>query len=239
MSKNSRATCVAPSTARDVAENSVRLLTKDGLGRTSIKQDAKPTAIQKSAKPGAIPQKRRSLTRTNAFRNLRVTQEYLSGKNQTQIAKEIGINRDTVNKIVRAPEMSAYIESKLEEWRGLCDPALRAARILLNNCDKETMFRVLETNGIIPPKARPLTIISRKILSPRETNELSSLPPRLPKSRWNVRVYLAHRFLSWQKLRTRRELNWISLCAALLTRMKKTKVEFLALGGLPQRIAVV
>jgi hypothetical protein len=156
MSKNSRATCVAPSTARDVAENSVRLLTKDGLGRTSIKQDAKPTAIQKSAKPGAIPQKRRSLTRTNAFRNLRVTQEYLSGKNQTQIAKEIGINRDTVNKIVRAPEMSAYIESKLEEWRGLCDPALRAARILLNNCDKETMFRVLETNGIIPPKAATL-----------------------------------------------------------------------------------
>src|SRR6201987_1640861 len=153
MSKNSRATCVAPSTARDVAENSVRLLTKDGLGRTSIKQDAKPTAIQKSAKPGAIAQKRRSLTRTNAFRNLRVMQEYLSGKNQTQIAKEIGINRDTVNKIVRAPEMSAYIESKLEEWRGLCDPAIRAARILLNNCDKETMFRVLETNGVIPPKA--------------------------------------------------------------------------------------
>ena len=156
MSKNSRATCVAPSTARDVAENSVRLLTKDGLGRTSIKQDAKPTAIQKSAKPGAIPQKRRSLTRTNAFRNLRVMQEYLSGKNQTQIAKEIGINRDTVNKIVRAPEMSAYIESKLEEWRRLCDPALRAARILLNNCDKDTMFRVLETNGIIPPKAATL-----------------------------------------------------------------------------------
>jgi hypothetical protein len=156
MSKNSRATCVAPSTARDVAENSMRLLTKDGLGSTSIKQDAKPTAIQKSAKRGAIPQKRRSLTRTNAFRNLRVMQEYLSGKNQTQIAKEIGINRDTVNKIVRAPEMSAYIESKLEEWRGLCDPAIRAARILLNNCDKETMFRVLETNGVVPPKAATL-----------------------------------------------------------------------------------
>jgi hypothetical protein len=85
-------------------------------------------------------------------------QEYAAGKTQTQIAKEIGINRDTVSKIVRAPEMSAYIESKLEEWRGLCDPAIRAARILLNNCDKETMFRVLETNGVIPPKAATLNL---------------------------------------------------------------------------------
>jgi hypothetical protein len=83
-------------------------------------------------------------------------QEYAAGKTQTQIAKEIGINRDTVNKIVRAPEMSSYIESKLEEWRGLCDPAIRAARILLDNCDKDTMFRVLETNGVIPPKAATL-----------------------------------------------------------------------------------
>src|SRR6202030_1713093 len=89
----------------------------------------------------------------NAFRDLRVMQEYAAGKTQTQIAKEIGINRDTVNKIVRAPEMSSYIESKLGEWRGLCDPAIRAARILLDNCDKDTMFRVLESNGVIPPKA--------------------------------------------------------------------------------------
>ena len=87
---------------------------------------------------------------------MRVMQEYAAGKTQTQIAKEIGINRDTVNKIVRAPEMSSYIESKLEEWRGLCDPAIRAARILLGRCDKDTMFRVLETNGIIVPKAATL-----------------------------------------------------------------------------------
>ena len=143
MSKNSRAMCAA-------------LPTANARCGTSVKQNTKPTTIAQAAKPGAVPQKRRSLTRTNAFRDLRVMQEYAAGKTQTQIAKEIGINRDTVNKIVRAPEMSAYIESKLEEWRGLCDPALRAARTLLNNCDKETMFRVLETNGIIPPKAATL-----------------------------------------------------------------------------------
>jgi len=157
MSKNFRATCAALPTAIAVAEKSERLLAKNGRCAPSIKQNTKPTTIAQSAKPDAVPQKRRrSLTRTNAFRDLRVMQEYAAGKTQTQIAKEIGINRDTVNKIVRAPEMSTYIESKLEEWRGLCDPAIRAARILLNNCDKDTMFRVLETNGVIPPRAATL-----------------------------------------------------------------------------------
>jgi DNA-binding XRE family transcriptional regulator len=156
MSKNFRATCVALSTT--VAENSGRVLTKEGRCKKSANQNTKPTVIAQSARPDAFPQKRRSLTRTNAFRDLRVMQEYAAGKTQTQIAKEIGINRDTVNKIVRAPEMGSYIESKLEEWRGLCDPAIRAARILLNNCDKETMFRVLETNGVIPPKAATLNL---------------------------------------------------------------------------------
>jgi hypothetical protein len=155
MSKNSRATCAALPTAIAVTEKS-RLLTTNGCFAPSVKQNTKPKTIAPSAKPSAVPQKRRSPTRTNAFRDLRVMQEYAAGKTQTQIAKEIGINRDTVNKIVRAPEMSSYIESKLEEWRGLCDPALRAARILLDNCDKDTMFRVLETNGIIPPKAATL-----------------------------------------------------------------------------------
>jgi len=157
MSKNSRATCVALPTAIAVAEKSERFLTENGRCTPSVKQNTKPTTIAQTAKPGAVPQKRsRSLTRTNAFRDLRVMQEYAAGKTQTQIAKEIGINRDTVNKIVRAPEMSAYIEAKLEEWRGLCDPAIRAARILLDCCDKDTMFRVLETNGVIPPKAATL-----------------------------------------------------------------------------------
>jgi hypothetical protein len=156
MSKNSRATCVALPTSHDTTQDSERLITKGERCTPFVKQDTKRTTIPKSAKPSAVPQKRRSPTRTNAFRDLRVMQEYAAGKTQTQIAKEIGINRDTVNKIVRAPEMSSYIESKLEEWRGLCDPALRAARILLDNCDKDTMFRVLETNGVIPPKAATL-----------------------------------------------------------------------------------
>jgi len=117
MNKNSRATCVALPAAVAVPENSERLLTKNGRRTTFVKQHTKPAAIAKPAKPDAVPQKRRrSLTRTNAFRDLRVMQEYAAGKTQKQIAKEIGINRDTVSKIVRAPEMSAYIESKLEEW---------------------------------------------------------------------------------------------------------------------------
>ena len=157
MSRNSRATCVALPTAVNVAENSGKVLTKDERNREVVKQRKKPLAIAKSAKPYAVPQKRRrSLTKTNAFRDLRVRQEYLSGKNQTQIAKEIGINRDTVNKIVRAPEMSSYIEAKLEEWCGLYDPALEVLRQKLKEGDKEVALRVLESTGVIPSRGATL-----------------------------------------------------------------------------------
>ena len=197
MRKNSRATCVALPTAIVVAQKSERLLTTNGRCTPPVKQNTKPTTIVQSAKPGAVPQKHRSPTRTNAFRDLRVMQEYAAGKTQTQIAKGIGINRDTVNKIVRAPEMSSYIESKLEEWRGLCDPALRAARILLDNCDKDTMFRVLETNGVIPPKAATLNHnLTQTAAKPPQDERVKQLTAAFAEVAVNVLVCLARRFPS-------------------------------------------
>jgi hypothetical protein len=135
-------------------------------------------------------------------------QEYAAGKTQTQIAKGIGINSDTVNKIVRAPEMSTHIESKLEEWRGLCDPAIRAARILLNNCDKETMFRVLETNGVIPPKAATLNHLTQNI-KPAGDERVKQLTAAFAEVAVERAQYLELRFPSWQKSPKRRESNWI------------------------------
>src|SRR5260370_7818778 len=102
MKKNSRATCVAPPTPSDVAEGSERLLSKAGRCRKFVKQDTSATTIAQSAKPGAVPQKRRSPTRTNAFRALRVMHEYAAGNPQTQIAKKIDINTYTINTILHA-----------------------------------------------------------------------------------------------------------------------------------------
>src|ERR1700747_80151 len=88
MSTNSRATCVALPVAVAVAKDSEGLSTKSERRTPPVKQNTKQTTIAQPAKPSTVPQKRRSPTRTNAFRDLRVMQEYAAGKTQTQIARE-------------------------------------------------------------------------------------------------------------------------------------------------------
>src|SRR6202008_4407443 len=83
---------------------------------------------------------------------IRVMQKYALGQNQTAIARDENLNRETVAKIVRSAEMDAYIEEKREAWRGLCDEALETIRRLLRENDKQVAFRVLESNGVIPPE---------------------------------------------------------------------------------------
>ena len=84
------------------------------------------------------------------IQRLRVMEKYALGKNQTEIARQEGINRETVGRIVKCPEMDAYVEEKRELWRGLCDPAIEVIRQKLKEGDKEVALRVLESNGVIP-----------------------------------------------------------------------------------------
>jgi hypothetical protein len=79
-------------------------------------------------------------------------QRYASGENQTTIARQEGINRETVGKIVKSAEMDAFTEEIRERWRGLCDSAVESVRRLIAKDDKQTVFRVLESNGIIAPQ---------------------------------------------------------------------------------------
>ena len=55
---------------------------------------------------------------------MRILQKYVVGKTQTDIAKEESVDRESVRRIVKCPEMNAYVEEKREMWRGLCDDAL-------------------------------------------------------------------------------------------------------------------
>ena len=89
---------------------------------------------------------------------LRVMEKYALGHNQTAIAKQEGINRETVGRIVKCPEMDAYIEEKRELWRGLCDDAIETLRQKLKDGDKEVAVRVLESNGVIPPPGAAFNI---------------------------------------------------------------------------------
>ena len=88
---------------------------------------------------------------------LRVMEKYAMGRNQTAIARQEGINRETVGRIVKGEEMQAFTEEIRERWRGLCDSAVESVRRLIAKDDKQAVFRVLESNGIIPPQGAALT----------------------------------------------------------------------------------
>ena len=109
---------------------------------------------EKLTKPAATaiqhkPAKKRS--RIPQIQRLRVMEKYALGQNQTAIASEEKINRETVGRIVKSVEMEQFTEEIRERWRGLCDAAVESVRRLIAKDDKQTVFRVLETNGIIAP----------------------------------------------------------------------------------------
>jgi hypothetical protein len=85
---------------------------------------------------------------------VRVMQLYASGENQTAIARQEGINRETVGRIVKSAEMESYTEQIRERWRGLCDAAIESVRRLIAQDDKQAVFRVLESNGIVAPQGQ-------------------------------------------------------------------------------------
>jgi hypothetical protein len=98
------------------------------------------------------PAKKRN--RIPPVKRIRVMQRYASGENQTAIARQEGINRETVGRIVKSAEMEAFTEEIRESWRGLCEAALESIRRLIAKDDKQVVFRVLESNGIIAPQGQ-------------------------------------------------------------------------------------
>jgi hypothetical protein len=85
---------------------------------------------------------------------LRVMEKYALGRNQTAIARDENLNRESVGRIVKSAEMEAFTEEIRERWRGLCEDAIESVRRLIASDDRQTVFRVLESNGIIAPQGQ-------------------------------------------------------------------------------------
>ena len=91
-------------------------------------------------------------------------QLYALGKNQTQIAREERLNRETVHKIVNGSEMGEFIEEMRSRFRGLSELAIAALHQQLHEGGKEAIeiaWRVLEANGIIPPRGQVVNQIAQ------------------------------------------------------------------------------
>jgi hypothetical protein len=152
MSANHRSLC-APPTAIATASDSKKLITKHARSRKIVKHVSEvPPVIDSST----IPRLHRNGNRIGINQRTRILQKYVAGKTKIDIAKEEGVDRESVRRIVRCPEMDAYVEEKRELWRGLCDPALEVVRQKLKEGDKEVALRVLESNGVIPPRGATL-----------------------------------------------------------------------------------
>ena len=145
MSRNSPSVCI-PSDAGATDSHPKRFLTKDGRNRKVVKQVTVTPAIESRT----IPRVRGNGHRIGINQRMRIMQKYVAGKTKIDIAKEEQVDRESVRRIVRCPEMDAYVEEKRELWRGLCDDALEVVREKLKEGDKEVALRILESNGVMP-----------------------------------------------------------------------------------------
>jgi len=122
------------------------------VNQSSEMQTKAPVNQPKPSKRHRIP----------APQRIRVMELYELGKNQTQIAREERLNRETVHKIVNGSEMGEFIEEMRAQFMGLSELAIEALRASLEQRGKDAIeiaWRVLETNGIIPPRGQAVNHI--------------------------------------------------------------------------------
>jgi hypothetical protein len=83
---------------------------------------------------------------------LRIQQRYITGENQSVIARAEGCDRETVSRIVKSCEMVEYLERMKEEFRGLVPDALVALRYALQvQKDARIAYDVLRDVGVVLP----------------------------------------------------------------------------------------
>ena len=171
MSRNSPTVCI-PSTASATAGDSNKLITKDAQSKKSVKQASAEQPVIQSRK---IPRLHRNGNRIGINQRTRIMQKYVLGKTQTDIAKEESVDRESVRRIVRSPELTAYVEEKREMWRGLCDIALEVLRQKLKEGDKEVALRILESNGVIPVRGSALNHNIPTAANPNQDMRMNAL----------------------------------------------------------------
>jgi hypothetical protein len=155
-----------------VCVNSKKLITKDAQSKKSVKQASEFPAAAKSPE---IPRARKNGNRIGINQRMRILQKYVVGKTKIDIATEEGVDRETVRRIVKCPEMDAYVEEKREMWCGLCDDALEVLRQKLKEGDKEVALRVLESAGVIPLRGATLNHNIQTAPKPSQDDRMNNL----------------------------------------------------------------
>lgn len=170
MSRNSPSVFI-PSDAGATDGHPKRLLTKDVRNGKVVKQVTVTPVIESPT----TPRLHRNGNRIGINQRMRIMQKYVVGKTKIDIAKEEQVDRESVRRIVKCPEMDAYVEEKREMWRGLCDDALQVLRQKLKEGDKEVALRVLESNGVIPVRGAALNHNIPTTANPNQDERVKNL----------------------------------------------------------------
>ena len=118
---------------------------------------------------------KKTRNRIPPIQRLRVMEKYALGTNQTEIARQEGLNRESIGRIVKSEEMEAFTEDIRERWRGLCDSAVESVRRLIAKDDKQMVLRVLESNGILPPQGAALNHNVPTAANPNQDDRVKNL----------------------------------------------------------------
>jgi hypothetical protein len=154
-----------PATSASNASNVNNPIRSEKLTKTAATAKA---AIQ--PKPA-----KKTRNRIPPIQRLRVMEKYALGTNQTAIAREENLNRESVARIVKSEEMQTFTEEIRERWRGLCEDAIQSVRRLIASDDRPTVLRVLESNGIIAPQGQVQNLSVQTAASPNQDERVNTL----------------------------------------------------------------
>ena len=139
----------------------------------------RPTKLTKPAATAqaAIQHKPAKKTRHRIppVQRLRVMEKYALGQNQTAIARDEHLNRETISRIVTSSEMETFTEEIRGHWRGLCENAIQSVRRLIAKDDKQMVLRVLESNGILLPQGVALNHNVPTAANPNQDERVKNL----------------------------------------------------------------
>src|ERR1700751_3504601 len=140
-----------------------------------------PVRTEKLTRPAALaqaaiqPKPAKKRNRIPPIQRLRVMGKYALGTNQTAIAREENLNRESVARIVKSAEMEQFTEEIGERWRGLCEAAVESVRRLIAKDDRQTVLRVLESNGILAPQGSVPTHNIQTAAKPSQDDRINNL----------------------------------------------------------------
>ena len=154
-------------------------LVRPAASATDVRNASNPARSPKLTRPAATAVQRKPAKKTRhripPVQRIRVMQRYACGQNQTAIAREERLNRESIGRIVRSEEMQAFTEEIRERWRGLCDAAIQSVCRLIAKDDKQTVFRVLESNNVIPPQGAALNHNIPTAANPNQDERVKNL----------------------------------------------------------------